>query len=112
MTDRRPGIPVAGIAGAVFCVLVIYLALQIRAGGDPAIGAGEQSAAAEAPRRVIVRRIIITRVVEADDTPAGDGATPAATTPAASAPPAAQPPAAAPAAPAIATPAPVMSRGS
>jgi hypothetical protein len=108
MTDRRPGIPVAGIAGAVFCVLVIYLALQIRAGGDPAIGAGEQPAAAEAPRRVTVRRIIITRVVEEDDAPAADGATPAA----ASAPPAAQPPAAVPAAPAIATPAPVTSRGS
>jgi hypothetical protein len=106
MTDRRPSIPVAGIAGAVFCVLVIYLALQIRAGGDPAIGAGEQSAAPEAPRRVIVRRIIITRVVEEDDAPAPAGAT----TPAASAP--AEPPAAAPAAPAIATPAPVMSRGS
>ena len=101
---------VAGIAGAVFCVLLIYLALQMRAGSDPAIGAGQQTAAA--PRQVIVRRIIVTRVVEDDDAPAADGATPAARTPAASAPSAAQPPAAAPAAPATAAPPPVMSRGS
>jgi hypothetical protein len=112
MTDRRQGIPVAGIAVAVFCVLLIYLALQMRAGSDPAIGAGEQSAAAEAPRRVLVRRIIVTRVVEEDDAPAADGPTPAARTQAASAPSAAQPPAAAPAVPATATPAPVVSRGS
>ena len=31
MTKRPGGIPVVGIAGALFCVVLIYLALQIRA---------------------------------------------------------------------------------
>ncbi len=78
MTDRRP-LPVAAIAGALFCVVLIALALQVRAGADPAIGAGQQ-AAAKPPRPVIVRRVILRRVVELDPAtaPAAGGAAPAA----------------------------------
>ncbi len=50
MTDRARGIPVAAIAGALFCVVLIYLALQVRAGADPAIGAGQQAAASPRAR--------------------------------------------------------------
>jgi hypothetical protein len=93
MTETR--FPVAGIAGALFCVVMIYLALQVRAGNDPAIGAGHQK---KSPRPILVRRVIITRVVE-------DDAAPAVAAPAT--------PAAAPAAPAPApAPAPVVSGGS
>jgi hypothetical protein len=42
MTDRSRSIPVAAIAGGVFCLMLIALALQIRAGKDPALGAGSQ----------------------------------------------------------------------
>jgi hypothetical protein len=115
MTDGRRPIPVAAIAGGLFCLVLIYLALQVRAGNDPAIGAGSQTAAASQPRQVIVRRVIIRRIVE-EDAPAsarpagGSGPAPAASAPATAAPPA---PAAAPAAPAPApAPAPVVSRGS
>lgn len=99
MTDRSRGAAVATVAAALFCVVLIFLALQIRAGRDPAIGAGTQTAA-QAPRQVIVRRIIIRRIVE-DDAPA------------ASAPAASRPPTSAPAAPAApVAPAPVVTRGS
>jgi hypothetical protein len=54
---------VAPAAAALFCVVFIFLAQQLRAGRDPAIGAGKP-AAAVAPRKVIVRRVIVTRVVE------------------------------------------------
>jgi hypothetical protein len=112
MTDGRRRIPVAAIAGGLFCLVLIYLALQVRAGNDPAIGAGSQTAAAPQPRQVIVHRVIIRRIVE-EDAPAsarpaaGSGPAPAASSPAPAAPAAA----AAPAAPAPA-PAPAVSRGS
>lgn len=120
MTERSRSLAIVTIAGAVFCLLFILLALQIRAGNDPSIGAGKQTAVA-APRQVIVRRIIVRRVIE--DAPArastgGSGAAapaPAGAQPTASAPaPAAPAPAApAPAAPAPApAPAPVVSAAS
>jgi len=116
MTERRP-LPVAAIAGALFCIVLLALALQVRAGADPAIGAGQQ-AAAKPPRPVIVRRVILKRIVEivpasGSVAPAGGDAAPApaaggvaapAATPAASA----LAPAAAPAP----APAPVVSGGS
>jgi hypothetical protein len=118
MTDRRRPIPVAAIAGGVFCLVLIYLALQVRAGNDPAIGAGEPTAAAH-PRPVIVRRVIIERVIEEDAPSTGrssSGSVARANAPAAAAPrptAAAAPAPAAPApAPAPAAPAPVVSRGS
>lgn len=104
MTDRSRSIPVAAIAGALFCVVLIYLALQIRAGKDPAIGAGHQSAAAPPARQVIVRRIIVRRIVEegGGDSASGAGSSNVA------APSAAQPAASAPAP----APAPVVTRAS
>ena len=87
MTDYRP--PVAAIAGGLFCLILIYLALQLRAGNDPAIGAGTQTPTAQGPRKVLVRRVIVRRIV------AGDA-----------------PPAPAPAAPPAPAPEPVVSRGS
>ena len=95
MTEGSRPVPVAAIAGALFCVILIYLALQIRAGNDPAIGAGEPTAA---PRQVIVRKVVIRRIVEGAAPPTRRP--PTTTTAAAPAP--APPPA----------PAPVVSRGS
>jgi 2-oxoglutarate dehydrogenase E2 component (dihydrolipoamide succinyltransferase) len=114
MTDRLGSLPVVTAFGAVFCVALIFLALQLRAGDDPAIGAGHQAAAVEsAPRPVIVRRVIVRRIVEeAPGAPAAPPATggAAAPAPAASAPaPAAPAPAAAAPAPA---PAPVTTQAS
>jgi hypothetical protein len=110
MTDRSRGLPVATIAAALFLVVLIYLALQVRAGRDPAIGASKS--AADVPRQVSVRRIIVRRVIE-DDAPrvprAAAPAQPAATPSPAAAP--APPPAPAPAEDRAPAP-PVVSRGS
>ena len=63
MTDRRTGaLPVVAAAAALFCLVLVYLALQVRAGLDPAIGAGHQ-AQAQVPRQVVVRRVIVRRVI-------------------------------------------------
>ncbi len=110
MTDRVGSLPVVTAFGAVFCVALIFLALQMRAGDDPAIGAGPKAAAVQsAPRPVIVRRVIVRRVVEeAPGTPraaAAPGPAPAASAPA---PTAAAPDAAAPAS----APAPVTTQAS
>lgn len=113
MTDRRWGIPVVGIAASLFCVVLIYLALQVRAGRDPAIGGGQPTETAKVPRDILVRRVIITRVVEEPATAAPAGA--AQVGPAAAAAPAAPAAVSAPAAPApppAPAPAPVVSSGS
>ena len=123
MTDARPRrrrpspLPVFWAAAVGFIAVFAGLALQLRAGHDPALGAAKS--AAEPQRRVLVKRVIQRRVVvhpaPADDggddapapvaLPAGTPA-PAATT-ATPAAPAVQP-APAPAAPAPApAPAPV-----
>ena len=113
MTDRVGSLPVVTAFGGVFCVALIFLALQMRAGDDPAIGAGPKAAAVQsAPRPVIVRRVIVRRIVE--DPPGAPAAQAAAAAPgpepAASAPaPAAPAPAAAAPAPA---PAPVTTQAS
>jgi hypothetical protein len=106
MTDRSGGLPVATIAAALFCVVLIYLALQVRAGQDPAIGAGKP--AGSPPGQVVVRRIVVRRIVEQPTaaTSAG-GVAPAASAPTASSTVAA-PVAVAPAP----APAPVVSGGS
>lgn len=96
-TDRSRALVAVTAAAALFCIVLILLAQQLRAGRDPAIGAGTPTARA-APRQVIVRRIIVTRVI--DD--AAPGRARAATQPAVSQ----SAPAPAPA------PAPVVSRGS
>ncbi len=111
MTDRGRTLPVAAIAGALFCVVLTYLALQIRAGRDPAIGAAKPRAA-EVGRQVIVRRVIVRRIVEepaAGSAPAAASGGQVAFAPS----PATASAPAAPAAPAPApAPAPVVSGGS
>ncbi len=65
---RKPG-PLPVIAGSLglFLAITALLALQLRAGADPALGAGEPqvvAAASPAPRKVLIRRVIVTRIVE------------------------------------------------
>ncbi|MBJ7331965.1 MAG: hypothetical protein JHC95_18860, partial [Solirubrobacteraceae bacterium] len=117
MTDaapkRRPVRPIApqwvwSSAAGAFCVALAALALQVRAGGDPALGAGTPAPAAQvasAPPQVVIRRIeqrrVVTHVVPAPEpqavaaAPAPEASTP---TPAVSAP-----------APVVSAPAPVVS---
>jgi hypothetical protein len=57
MSERNVGLSVATAACALFCVVLIFLALQMRAGDDPAIGAGPEAEAPQ-PRQVIVRRVV------------------------------------------------------
>ena len=47
---------------AAFFALLAFLAVQVRAGGDPALGPAKPAATAE-PRRVIVHRVIVRRVI-------------------------------------------------
>ncbi len=120
MTDARRQVPVAAIAGGLFCLLLIYLALQVRAGSDPAIGKGSQATAIQRPRPVIVRRVILRRIVQdaagGGSAAAGGGGSAAAGgggSAAAGGDGSAAPAAATPAAPAPApAPAPVVSSGS
>ncbi len=82
MTERRSAaLWVVTAAGAVFAVVLIFLALQMRAGGDPALGAGTPVAAAPPPkpRPVLIRKVIVRRVIEEEP------AAPAAAAPAAAA---------------------------
>lgn len=118
MTEHSRKLPVVTIAGALFCLVLIYLALQLRAGNDPAIGAMKPPSAASPQRQVIVRRIIVRRIIEEEaPAPAHSGdpvavaAAPAEAQPRVTQPglAAAPPPAAAAPAPAAA---PVVSRGS
>jgi hypothetical protein len=63
-TDRRKPSPFGLLAGslAAFFALLAFLAVQVRAGGDPALGQAKPAATAE-PRRVIVHRVIVRRIV-------------------------------------------------
>jgi hypothetical protein len=84
-TDRRKPSPLGLLAGslAAFFALLAFLAVQVRAGGDPALGPPKPAATAE-PRRVIVHRVIVRRIVVTDRAPAqrasggGNGGTAAA----------------------------------
>jgi hypothetical protein len=66
-TDRRKPSPFGLLAGslAAFFALLAFLAVQVRAGGDPALGQPKPGATAE-PRRVIVHRVIVRRIVVTD----------------------------------------------
>jgi len=66
-TDRRKPSPFGLIAGslAAFFALLAFLAVQVRAGGDPALGPPRPAATAES-RRVIVHRMIVRRIVVTD----------------------------------------------
>ena len=98
-TDRRKPSPFGLLAGslAAFFALLAFLAVQVRAGGDPALGQPKPAATAE-PRRVIVHRVIVRRIVVTDRAPAGRTVERAASGQASSA-PAPAPSAPAPAAP-------------
>jgi hypothetical protein len=98
MGDRGlSSLPVVSTAGGLFCVALVFLALQMRAGDDPAIGAGAAQPA-KPPRPVIVRRVIVRRIVEEPEAASSGSAAPAQSAPAAPAPaPAAAAPAPAPA---------------
>ena len=69
-TDRRKPSPFGLLAGslAAFFALLAFLAVQVRAGGDPALGPPKPAATAE-PRRVIVHRVIVRRIVVTDRAP-------------------------------------------
>ena len=54
---------------AAFFALLAFLAVQVRAGGDPALGPAKPAATAE-PRRVIVHRVIVRRVIVTERAPA------------------------------------------
>jgi hypothetical protein len=62
---KRPGpLPVAAATLATFLVLVTLLAMQLRSGRDPALGAGPGASAAQAaPKRVLVKRIVRRKVI-------------------------------------------------
>jgi hypothetical protein len=87
-TDRRrrpsPFWLVTGSLAAFF-VLLAFLAVQVRAGGDPALGAPKQTTAVATaePRRVIIHRVIVRRVIITDPapTPAPVAAAPVQTAP-------------------------------
>jgi len=102
MTDRPSGLAVATIAGALFCVVLIYLSLQIRAGQDPAIGPVKPGA--EGSGQVLIRRIVVRRIVEEPAAVGSAGGQPAPATSGAVATPVAVAPAP--------TPTPVVSGGS
>jgi hypothetical protein len=79
MTRRIPALPVVWVAGAAFLALFAGLAMQLRHGHDPVLGAGRtEAAAAVVPRRVLVRRIVerrvIVRVIPAPTAPAAPSA--------------------------------------
>ena len=99
---RRPS-PFWLVTGslAAFFVLLTFLAVQVRAGDDPALGEPKQTAAVATaePRRVIIHRVIVRRVVITDPAP-----TPAPATAVRA--PAAPAPVVRPAAPVVRAPAP------
>ncbi len=67
MTDERtaPGVrsgaPVLAAAALAFAVVLVVLALQMRAGQDPALRA--QRPRTPPPRRVLVRRVLERKVI-------------------------------------------------
>ena len=100
---------------AAFFALLAFLAVQVRAGGDPALGPAKPAATAE-PRRVIVHRVVVRKVIVTEREPASGGRSavePGASSPAAGAAPSrAAAPAPAPSAPAPAPAAPVTTGSS
>jgi hypothetical protein len=73
---KRPGAwPVAAATLGTFLVVIAVLAIQLRNGDDPALGAGQP--AAQPAKRVLVRRIIkrvvVTRVIPSPGTTSGGG---------------------------------------
>ena len=69
-TERRRPSAVWILAGslALFFAVLGFLAAQVRAGGDPALGPAKPATSAE-PRRVIVHRVIVRRVIVTERAP-------------------------------------------
>ena len=112
---RPPGpLAIAAAGVAVFLVVLTFLALQVRAGKEPAVGTADAEPAVQ-PRRVVVRRVIERRVVVRRSAapgsagPAASGGVTPGGTPSGAPSPAAPPTPAPTPAPA---PAPVVSRAS
>ena len=70
MTEPRPrkqrkprAVPVVLTAVAAFLVVFTLLAVQMRTGHDPALGATVASTKTPAPRRVLVHRVVERRVI-------------------------------------------------
>jgi hypothetical protein len=108
----RPGRPSPGwvftAALGAFLIALALLAVQVRAGRDPAIGARPEANPTAEPRRILVRRVVRTTVV----THVTPGTAPPPTTSVATAPAAPAAPALAAPAPAAPAPAPVTTRAS
>jgi len=67
---RKPSaMPIITGSAATFAALLTFLAIQVRDGRDPALGAGKPAVAAAPQRRILLRRIeekvIIKRVIPA-----------------------------------------------
>lgn len=61
---RRRDLPaVAAVSAVAFAVVLALLAVQMRFGRDPVLGARAIAPAPLPPRRVLVRRVIVKRVV-------------------------------------------------
>ena len=92
----RPAYVVYGGTTVAFAGVLAALSWQVATGADPAIGEGEQAAAAPPAQRVLVRRVV-RRVIVTRDAPREAAAAAPAQAPAAAAPQAVQAPAPAPA---------------
>jgi len=85
MTDgrsrRRGLLTVATSALAGFLVVAAALAIQLRIGGDPALGREPVASATAAPRRILIRRVELRRVIVRIVPAAEASAAPAASAP-------------------------------
>src|SRR5262245_639777 len=68
MTERRPAkrpgpFAVVFASVATFLAILVFLASQMAAGHDPALGAKRAAVAQQPPRRVLVRRVVRQRVI-------------------------------------------------
>ena len=68
MTERRPAkrpgpFAVVFASVATFLAILVFLASQMAAGHDPALGAKRAAVAQAPPRRVLVRRVVKQRVI-------------------------------------------------
>jgi hypothetical protein len=108
---NRPAYVAYGGATVAFAGVLAALSWQVAAGADPAIGEGEQAAAAPAAQRVLVRRVV-RRVIVTRDAPRDRGSAAPAAAAGGSAPAPAPAPASGPAPAPAPAPAPPTTRAS
>jgi hypothetical protein len=106
----RSALAVVAVALGVFLAMLTFLAVRVRTGHDPALGAAVAPAPAPAPRRVLVRRLVERRVLITVKRPSEEASGTAAQVQSASAAPASPAPASTSARPPA--PAPVATRSS